>query len=516
MPALRASISDLSPGFLPDPVSVLLPDGAFTDSRNFRFNNGAVEKAKGYQSVFGSLSSSVIWAENIGTGIATFWAYGREDVLYGTDGVTHAKISSASYNASPDLGYTGGHYHGFLLANDAVAAPQVWIPSLSNKFQPLSNWPASTTCKVIRPFGDFIVALRVTEAATYNPRLLRWSDIGGVGALPTSWDYTDPTKFAGRTEVGESDDYLIDCLPLRDTNIIYKQFATYLMQYLPGSSAVFAFRRLFEQSGILSQNCAVNFGGNQFVVTADDLIVHDGSSIQYIADKRVRNWFFSSLDQSKFARTFVTHNPRVKEIMVCFCTAGHNFPNLALCWDYSNDAWYPRELGADISTAALGIVSGTGTTFDGDSGTFDSDSNQFDSDTVSAFSNQVVLFNGGSPAAYQTETGETFNGTNMTCYAERAALGLTQDVGSMKQILRIFPKVIGTPGDTISIYVGTSATPDSTVTYYGPFTYTLGTDYKIDCRVAGRWIHVKFQYTGTNSVRLASYDVEFEPQVGGR
>lgn len=512
---MRAQIANLSPGFVPDPVDVLLPDGAFTDSRNFRFNNGSVDKAKGYQAVFGSLSASVIWASYIGTGTSTFWLYGKENVIYATDGSTHANVSSISYNASLDLGYTGGRYHGYQIANDAINPPQTWSPSLSNKFQPLANWPASTTCKVIRPFGDFLVALRVTESGTYNPRLIRWSDIGGVSSLPASWDYTDPTNFSGRTELGETDDYLIDCLPMRDVNIVYKQFTTYLMQYLPGSSDVFAFRRIFDNSGLLSENCAVGFGPMHFAVTADDIIVHDGSSIQYIANKRVRQWFFNTIDQSKYQRTFVVHNSRVKEIMICFCQAGHTFPNLALCWDYSNDAWYPRDLGVEMSCAATGVVSGTSTTFDADSGTFDSDSNQFDTDIVSAFANQVVLFGGGSPAAYQTETGETLNGALMTCYVERQNV-LSQDSGSVKRVRRIYPKIIGTDGDTVPIYVGASDTQGGTITYSGPFNFTIGTDYKIDCRVSGRWIHVKFYYVGGNTVRLASYDVEYEPGEGAR
>jgi hypothetical protein len=506
---MRASIDDITKGFAPDPVDLQLPDGFFTDSRNFRYRDAAVEKCKGQAAVFGSLSVTPMWAAAIGDGTTSYWIYGNESVLYATDGTTHANVSSASYNAGPDIGYTGSQFHGFQLLNDGVLAPQSWQAGLSNKVQPLANWPSATTCKVIRSFADQIIALRLTESGTYNPRVLRWSDIAGVGALPGSWDYTDPTNFAGRTELGETQDYLVDCLALRNVNIVYKQFSTYLMQPVQSLDS-FAFQQLFSQSGLLAENCAAAFGARHFCVTADDIILHDGSNIQSVADKRTKRWFFSTLNASRYQRTFVVADFLNHTMWVCFCQTGNDFPNIALCWDWANDCWFVRELGANISHGATGIVIGSELTFDGQSGTFDSLTTTFDESTFTPFSNRLVLFNGAALAAYQAESGETFNGTAMSCYATRSNIGLTRDLNSIKRIKRIFPKVIGTAGDTFGVSVGMKSTPDGTTTFSGPFNLTVGTDYKIDCRVSGRWITLKFTYSGTNTIRFAGFDIEFD------
>lgn len=506
---MRQPVDDVSKGFIPDPVDIQLPDGVFTDSRNFRYRDAAIEKCKGQQAVFSSLSATPMWSDSIGDGTTWYWIYGNESVLYATDGTTHAKVSSASYNAGPDLGYTGGQFHGFQVLNDGQTSPQTWAPGLGNIVQPLVNWPASVTCKVFRSFRDQLIALRVTESGVYNPRALRWSDIAGVAALPGSWDYTDPTNFAGRTEIGDTQDYLVDCLPLRDVNIVYKQFSTYLMQPIQ-TTASFAFRQLFSQAGLLSENCAKAFGGQHFVVTTDDIVVHDGANIQSIADKRVKHWFFNALNASRYQRTFVIPDFLNQTMWVGFCESGHNFPNLALCWDWANDNWFVRELGADISSGGTGIVIGSELTFDGISGSFDSQTATFDESTFTPFSNRLVLFNGTAPAAYQAETGETFNGTPMTCYATRSNVGLTRDMNSIKRIKRISPKMIGTAGDTFQVYVGSKSTPDGTTTFSGPFNLTVGTDYKIDCRVSGRWITLKFQYAGSHTIKCAGFDVEFD------
>lgn len=506
---MRVSIDQVEAGLNADTVSLTLPDGYFSDVRNVRFRNGAVEKSKGQTAVFGSLSVTPMWAASIGDGITSFWVYANEGIIYATDGTTHTNISSISYQASPDLGYTGGQYHGFQILNDAVAVPQSWQAGLSNKVQPLVNWPGTLLCKVIRPFKDFLVALRCTESSVYNPRLIRWSDAGAVGSLPGSWDYTDPTNLAGRTELGETQDYLIDCLPLRDSNIVYKGFSTYLMQPIQ-TDDVFVFRQIFSQAGLLAEGCVRAFNSHHFVVTADDIIVHDGANAQSIAEKRVKKWFFNALSASTYLRTFVVADYLNHTMWVCFPEAGNTFPDLALCWDWVRDNWFVRELGQNMAAGEVGVVIGSNLTFDGQSGSFDSLGVTFDDQTFTPFDNRLVLFNGTAPAAYQAESGETFNGTTMTSYATRTNMALSKDVTSVKRVLRIYPKIIGTQGDTFQIYVGVAKTPDGSVTFSGPYNFTIGTDYKIEARAtSGRWVTLKVQYQGTNTYQFAGFDVDF-------
>lgn len=506
---MKAVIDRLEGGFVPDQVNYNLPDGLFSDGRNVRFRDGSAEKVKGNEAVFGSLSSSTIWALPIGDGVTSYWAYGNEAVVYATDGTTHSQISSASYNCPANIGYTGGQFHGFLILNDTNAIPQRWSPGLSNKIVDLDNWPASTFCRVIRSFGDFLVALRVTQDGVYNPRLLRWSDAAAFGELPGSWDFTDPTNQAGITELGQTEDEIVDCLPLRDTNIIYKQFSTTIMQPIGGLD-VFAFRQVFSEAGMLTENCARAFGAAHFVLTDADIVVHDGSNAQSIADKKVRRWLFNAINPDRYQRTFVVANHREREMWICFAESGNDWPNLCLAWNWADNSFHVRELGAQIATGEEGIVIGSELTFDGLVGSFDDQVGTFDESSFTPFSKRLVLWRGNAKQALQAEQGETFNGTAMTAYIERANIGLTRDVGSIKRIKRVFPKIIGTAGDTFRVYVGARTVIDGAVTYSGPFNFTIGTDYKIDCRVSARWVSLKFETVVTNTWRLAGFDVEFD------
>lgn len=505
----RAVIDRLPGGLAPDQVDYNLADGVFSNSLNVRYRDDSAEKCKGNQAVFGSLSSTAIWANPIGDGVTSYWAYGNESVLYATDGTTHAQISTTSYNAPQNLGYTGGEFHGYLILNDTNIVPQRWAPGLSNKVRDLDNWPSNTYCKVIRPFGSFLVAMRVTQDGVYNPRLLRWSDTAPFGALPPSWDYTDPTNQSGITELGHTEDYIVDGKALRDSFIVYKQASTFLMTPVGGLD-VFAFRELFTESGMLTENCVAAFAQNHFVLSDHDVVVHDGSSMQSIADKRIRRAIFNSINSSRFERCFVVANRRERQIYVCIPESGNDFPNLAWVWSIPDNTWHKQELGGNIAHGDEGIVIGAELTIDGLSGSIDDLGGTIDEYSFTPFARRLVMFSGLLKKAVQQDTGETLDGTAMSCTIERSNIGLTRDVGSIKTVKRVFPKVLGTAGDAFRVYVGARSAIDSAVSYQGPFSFTIGSDYKIDCRVSGRWISLRFETSVENSWRLSGFDVEFD------
>lgn len=505
---MKVVIDKLPGGFVPDQVDYNLPEGVFSDVRNVRFRDSSAEKCKGNSAVMGSLSVTAIWAKPIQDSMATtnYWVYANEAIVYSTDGTTHTQISTASYNCPVDIGYTGGAFHGYMILNDTVFVPQRWDANIANKVRDLDNWPASTFCKVIRSFGDFLIALRVTQGGAYNPRLLRWSDIAAFGALPPSWDYTDPTNSAGITELGETPGDIVDCLKLRDANIVYKTDSTYLMSPIGGVD-VFSFRQLFSQAGMLTENCAASSGTYHLVLTDSDVILHDGNTAQSIADKRTRRWLFNAINTSRYKRCFVVYNYREREFRICFPESGNDFPNLALCYMESGE-FYVRELGSGIAHGEDGIVNSSETTFANVVGTFSSITGDFGDQSISPFQRHLVSWVGGAKRAFQEETGETFNGTTMSAWVERSNMGLTRDLAKIKRVKRIYPKITGTAGDTLQVYVGARSSPDSAVTYSGPFNFTIGTDYKIDCRVSGRWISLKFVTALTHTWRLFGFDVE--------
>lgn len=518
---INTTAQDIATGITPDIPGLALPKGAWTDSRNVRYRDGAVEKVRGQEAAFGSLSATAIFATSITDGTTNFWVYADQTAAYATDGTTHANImpsGSLTFAATQALTYSGGAFHGFIVLNDGFGTPLQWDPNLSNDMESLTAWPA-ITARVMRFHRDFIFALGITESSEYNGRLLRWSDRAAQGALPTSWDFADPTNQAGINELGQSPDLLVDALTLRDSFVIYKEYNTWIADYVGGAD-IYGFRQLFSQMGLLTKDCVVAFGneGDQhLLVTDSDIVLHNGNDARSLVDGRVRRWFFNALSASAYDKSFVVTDYENREILICFPEQGSTYPNMALVWNWSTNTWAPRELGGQMTWAAAGIIPGEVLTFDGQpSGVaFDNDSGVFDTQNYNPSLRRVFMLDSATPAAYQLDSGETFNGVAMTCFAERTGMALTNsDMNRLKIIDAIYPKVTGTVGDTLNFYIGTRTSVDAAVTYTGPFAFTIGVDYRIQPRLAGRIIDIKVEYTGTNTFRLHGFDVEGRP--GGK
>jgi len=492
-----------------------LPPGAFSDSRNVRYRDGAAEKIRGYSQVLGDLSTTAAWVTTIIDGTNVFYVYADAANVYATDGTTHALVSTISYSAGVDLAWTGGHYHGYLVLTDGILDPQTWNPGLSNKVAGMDStagWPASTKCQVIRPFKDFIVALRVTEGGTYNPRLLRWSESALAGALPTTWDYTDPANDSGRTELGQTTDLLVDCLPLRDVNMVYKEQHTWMMQFV-GGSGVFDFRQIFSQVGMLTENCAAAFQEKHFLVTDHDIVIHDGNEAVSILNQRARRSLFNLIDTDNFKTSFVVPDYRNREMIFCFPESGQTYATLALVWSWQENNIYYRDLGSPMAHGVSGLLPPTASqTFDGATGTFDGQTRLFDEQQFSALEQYVVFADSAATKAYQNDDTEQYDGTTMAVYLERDNLPLIKDINSFKRIMRIYPHILGTTGDTIQIKIGTRDAVDGAPTFGPAQDFTIGTDYKLDFRVSGRLFDIRIDYAGANTFRLFGYDVEFETE----
>lgn len=509
---MKADITNLAkPGFVIDQPDLMLVDGAWTDSRNIEYRDGAIEKAQGYAQVFSDLSVTAIWAAPISDGSNYFWVYGSGTVMYATDGTTHANITgSITLGATDDLNYSGGPFHGYMLVNDGVSMPQTWTPSLSNDLVSLSAWPAvTTTCKVMRTFKDFIFALRVTEGGIYNPRLILWSDRANPGALPGSWDYADPTNQAGINELAQTQDIIVDALPLRDSMMFYKENHTWMADYIGGDD-IFGFRQVFSQIGLLSERCAIAFGSQHLVWTDQDIVLHDGNNARSILDGRARRWFFNRININRYKRCYAIADYRKRVAYFCYPEYGYDWPTMALAWNWHEDTLQPIELGGPKTWAETGITPASGTTIDGDSGTIDSATGLFDDESYSPFTGAMVLLDANRNRAYQHNTGETFGGTAMSVYAERSGWALSSDMTRLKRIVRLYPRIIGNVGDTIDFHVGVRTTPNAPVQWRGPFRFRIGIDYKIDLRVTGRVLDFRVNYTGSNTWRMHGIGVEFE------
>jgi hypothetical protein len=512
-------------GIVRDKPGHELPMNAWSEGRNIRFDNGFAAKMLGHQQVFGDPSIAPYALLGV-PGQGTFtWVYPGLEKVYAYDGTNHGNItrqtagSDVDYTGGMNGLWTGGILGGVTVLNNGVDLPQQWLPSsLGTRLEALQNWPTTDTCEVMRPFKSYLVALNLIKNGVRYPSTLRWSHPADPGAVPSSWDITDATKDAGEYTFSQSGDWLVDSLPLRDVNIVYKEGTTYGMQFIGGID-IFRFYSIFETAGAAGPNCAIQFReGKHLVLTQGDVIVHDGVQAESILDDRMRRWLGRNINSEALRRNFVTAMRTRNEVWICICTGSNTLPDQAIVWNWRTGALGHRDL-PPAAAMGIGLVTNSSNT-----DTWDSDALPWSADTATwgqrLYGNYDVGLLIADPVnskIYKAEETTQFDGSSMEVVLERTGLGIPfregqpPDISSMKFIRNVWPRIEGTAGGVVSVEVGTQMEPEGAVNWLPAQDFIIGTTKKIDVLATGRLLCYRFSSNTALEWKLhgLSLDVEF-------
>ena len=157
-------------GILRDPSAYQLDINAWSNGWNVRIHANKVQRAPIFRSVYAPLPQEPAFV----VGYEPSTGY---DIVFiaGMDGSIYQYTSGVLTNISPTTGYTLGtdprsftatFLGDVLYINRPNQAPIYYGPQ-SATFATLPNMETTWTCRSLRAFGDYLVALNVTKPATY-------------------------------------------------------------------------------------------------------------------------------------------------------------------------------------------------------------------------------------------------------------------------------------------------------------------------------------------------------------
>lgn len=481
--------------------------GVWTVADNMRFRNGYAERYRGTAAVFTTPSITPYFIQPYTTSTARFWVYAGLTAVYADDGTTRTDITGTAPTGAIDDKWTGGVLNGVLVLNNGKDLPTFWGGDTALNLATLTGWNAAWKAESIRPFKNFIIALGITKTTTKYPHMVKWSDIAVPGAIPTSWDETNPALDAGENDLAETSDILVDCLPLGDANIIYKERSMYAMTYV-GAPYIFRFQRLPGDSGMLAKGCGVATPVGHVVLTAGDVVVNTGQGAQSISNGIIRDYIFKNISTQYYKRSFVTANPQKSEVWICFPYGESETCNKAAVWNWESKVWGVRSL-TNVTYGAFGQVTlpTTSVTWGTDSDTWGTDSSSWNENEYSPAEARLVMTH-TNPLISLADTGTTDFGALITSTLERTGMDFG-DSYSVKTIRSIRPRIDGVSGETLSIQVGAAMTPDASPVWQTAQTFTIGSDIKIDSFATGRFLSVRFTNTNYGAWRMKSFDVDY-------
>lgn len=497
---------------------------AWSDVRNFKFEDGKAIRAFDPSSIFGTPLGNPYWLLPVQGGATAFWVYADLTKLYITDGSSHADASGSAYTMNVNDLWIGGLLSGTPVITNGFDKPQFLAspPALSSNFADLTNWPAGDICGVIRPFNSFLVALDISRGGANYPHLIKWSHPAAPGGIPSSWDETDPTKLAGEVEiVDEFPGGIKDALPLRDILVIYKDNTTWGMQYIGGNN-VFRFYKIFINSGIMSKHCvcAIDKGDSHFVLTGEDVILHDGQTSKSVLDKRDRKFIFDTLPHPRARNCYVTAVPENSEAWAFIPQSGGMYPTIAVIYNWRHQTTTIKDLGAATSYSTTGPIAETSDPWDSDPASWDSDTTKWDEALFSPHFQKLLSARPDGNAIVIQEAENVCSGNPDVCYIERTGIAVVgqdkltgeykADNDSMKILSRIWVKA---NGGSFNVRIGGAEFHDSPVVWDSAQVFTPGVDKYLDFYpVNARFLAVKFSNTGTSDsqFKIEGFDLEIE------
>lgn len=488
-----------------------LPVNAWTDASNIRFLDGYAYQFLGHGQVYKTPPFAPQFLMPVNVGAARYWLYataGKQYVVSNSGGVTtHTDITHLTARAGTIGAWSGCVFGGIPILNAGDGkAPMYWNQNLASKFVDLTAWPANTSCKVLRQYKNFLIALNVTKSGTNYAHMVKWSSPAVPGAIPSTWNEADATNDAGEFDLSEGQDPIIDGLGLKNSFIVYKESATYALDYV-GGAFIFNNRKVFGMSGILNVGCAVEFDSLHFVVTGSDIVIHDGFNAVSVLDKRARRYFFQNIDVENRSKVFCFKNPFLNEIFVAYPSIGSTYCDRALVYNFVDKTVSFRSL-PNVTHAAYGPVDNTlGGTFDQDNDPVNSDLTAFNGPDYTPDTARVMM-GSADVKLYMLDASASFDGTIPSAYLERRGLSLGVPE-RMKIVTGIRLRVTGNIGETITVKIGGSPDPYADPTYR-TMTHTIGRTLKCDCLVTGRYIAVWIGSGTAYQWRLDSLDIEYD------
>lgn len=522
-----------SAGISRDISHLYLPGSTFTNGRNVRFQKGKTDLMGGVLAMMNEAeTANVLWV-GFANGLSKRYYLFSDGVdVWSYDGTNVAEITKAatSYTSTADNMWMIENFNGLQLLNNGLDLPQTWDPSVAtNLLANLVNWDTDFRAGVIRGFKSYLIAGNLKDGSTEYPHDVMWSHPADPGAWPASWDYTDPTKDAGRFSLTDTKyGGIVNMLPMGNYNYIYKEGSIWAMYHV-GGQKIFAIDPVPSQgAGLKCKHSLVTIPSKvqgrvvQFFADENAFYVMDGAGVYPIFEETFQNEIVSLRDPDNYPRSFAVHNPIHSELWFCIPERGSGYCTLAFVWDYKYNTYSIKELSGTLSIASgLGFNPAAAQVevdlkFD--------DLTLFD-DLVGFYSlfqqpsrNTIVEASYTLDNLFYLEMGTlSYDGTTyISGYVERKYLGNIGERGGEPEIDYNLRKLIGCviPMDlegTLSFQVGVSET-DKVNPVYSTDIVTDATKWRYDLPVpvSGKFVSFKFKSVANQGFSFGGFGYELD------
>lgn len=346
-----------------------LEPNEFTTANNVRFWDGTISTHPSARQVTAAKFTATTFNAFLDRDGSPYYSYATSEAAAAGDGLNTTLFvnngagfvgADAGLDISASPNWTSEIFGETIIMNNQIDEPFVFKYGATD-FTICDGWDTGETlngfsCKAIRKYKNFLVAMNITEAGISNPNRLIWSDESSDNSVPSNWDYQSASSLSGDNTISSDDGEIIDGLELGDAFIVYCTNAIYEMRFI-GAPYVMSFRRI-TNNGLMNIQSVAAFDNFHFVVGNKEIYIHDGQTVRHIADQRIKSSFFDSIYSVDSVQCVTV--PLTKEVWVKYRdTSGSFTENITGFVEQASPLFYVD----DISSISVGMTvtfNGTG------------------------------------------------------------------------------------------------------------------------------------------------------------
>jgi len=479
-----------------------LPPEAITSGNNFRAGGGVTVRFGGEAWLANCpITPKFLYPVDTNTDV---WLMFDETSCYSWNGTAFVDVTNGQISAPNAYKWTGCHLGRIAIFANAGQSPVYWDGAL---LQPL-NWDESNTWAAknykaasIRSFGQYLLAFDIYDGANHYPDMWHNSHPADLGSLPRDWDSTRLDSLSNRASFGGEGGDNLDAYALRNAVAVYRANGISFLDYRPGTDSIkFSARHVTDVVRVPNVRSICEVKGSHFLMTHDDLLVHDGNSVTSIAHDTIRKQYARAFNLDHADSAFALLNTNTKEVWFCIGRSALECDK-AFVYSYRDQTWSIRDL-PNIQHAGLGPINSESRTFGTWNETFGTATGTFDQGRTLPTDKTVIGANGIRVLNLDTEVTDE----NVLMQIERSNIPLA-GLGEVTTLVRAYPRIEGGP---VTIRLGSHDFINGAVRWQPPIDFNPGLQRSIDIRTTGSLHAYRIESNGTQRVRVAGLDLEFE------
>ncbi|WP_310606725.1 hypothetical protein [Buttiauxella brennerae] len=388
-------------GLMLDGDPTMLPDQAFTDALNVRFNGREIESCQGnYKAGYytakadtSHLGGVVPWLmqpvifDAFSNGYRLLFTLGFNSpsdaspaggvaVYQQSMGTPDYKLMASfpTYSASGQWFSYRGQINNCVFFGMAGQSPMGKAYNWTG-FDTLPGWGEQTggdqvvvirrwSCKKIISFDNRMLMLNTVEESAGGvdvpyPNRVRWSGFAQENAFPINWDDTALNRkpeeaapavidgFAGWQDMA-TQTQIVDACENGGTLYVYTERETFSLTPSGNDQSPFITKTVYSDLGCLDLGCSANCHGYNYVFTGSDVVRHDAVSWKSIADGAVRDFISDMANDAGLGKVRMIGYPELSEVWLMIPgeqqAAGDYAKSIALTYNYVKGVWSKRTL----------------------------------------------------------------------------------------------------------------------------------------------------------------------------